>query len=90
MKENRFVALHVACGNITDVEVEGNKLVVLSEDSTMRSIIDDGKRDIERALTWQGLDWSVEVREKIIPPTKQEEDIKVLKEMFGNKLEIKE
>lgn len=89
LKENRFVALHVACGNITDIAIEGNSLKVFSEDSTMRQILHEGRREIERALSWQGLDYNVEIVEKVIPPTPEEEDIRTLKTIFGNKLIIK-
>lgn len=56
----------------------------------MLSVLIDGKREIERALSWQGLNLKVEIIEKIIPLTKQEEDINKLKEIFKEKLTIKD
>ena len=90
MKEHRHIALFVACGNIEDVEIAGDKLVITTQDKTVLSLLKDGVREIERALSWQGLEIGVEVKEKIILPTKIEEDEAKLKKMFGEKLKIKE
>ena len=88
LKEHRHVALHVACGDITDVVIENGKLVILTPDNTVLSVLKDGLREIERALSWQGLDMGCEVKLKIIPPSKVDEDAKILEKMFGKKFEI--
>ena len=88
LKEHRHVALHVACGDITDVIIENGKLVILTPDNTVLSVLKDGLREIERALSWQGLDMGCEVKLKIIPPSKVDEDAKILEKMFGKKFEI--
>ena len=89
LRENRETALYVACGDITDVSVQNDVFLIRVQDSTMYSVLLDGKRLIERALKWQGLNLRVEVEEKIIPPTKEDEDIKILNGMFKDKLTIK-
>lgn len=80
--------MHVACGDITDVIIENGKLVILTPDNTVLSVLKDGLREIERALSWQGLDMGCEVKLKIIPPSKVDEDAKILEKMFGKKFEI--
>lgn len=58
------------------------------QDNTLLTLLQEGKKEIERALRWQGIELGVLVQQKIIPPTKQEEDIKVLKEFFGDNINI--
>ena len=89
LKENHQIALYVACGDLTDVSIQDSVLKIEVLDSTMLSVLSDGKREIERALSWQGLNLRVEISQKIIPPTKEEEDINKLTKIFGEKLVIK-
>ena len=58
------------------------------QDNTLLTLLQEGKKEIERALKWQGLDLGVLVKQKIIPPTKEQQDISVLKEFFGDKINI--
>ncbi len=81
--------MHVACGDISDVVIKDGRLIISVADNTVLSLLQDGKREIERALSWQGLDLIVDIEQKIIPPSKQEEDIKKLKQIFDDKLIIK-
>ena len=64
-------------------------MIVSVADNTLLSLLQEGKREIERALSWQGIELIVEIQQKIIPPSKQEEDIKILKQLFDDKLIIK-
>ncbi len=64
-------------------------MIIFVADNTVLSLLQDGKREIERALSWQGIELNVEIQQKIIPPSKQEEDIKKLKKLFDGKLIIK-
>ena len=90
LKENHQVALYVACGDLTDVTIDSEVLKIQVEDLTMLSVLSDGKRELERALSWQGLQRRVEVVQKIIPPKKEEEDINTLKVIFKDKLIVKD
>lgn len=89
LKEHREVALHVACGDITDVVVENGVLTITASDNTMLSLLESGKKEIERALSWQGQELAVEIKEKKKTISKTEEDLIKLKKMFGDKLKIK-
>ena len=90
LKEHRRVALHVACGDITEVSIDGNELVVKVHDSMLADLLNEGKRDIENALSWQGVDLKFRyvVIERVVTP--QEADIEKLKNMVGKYLIIKE
>ncbi len=90
LKENRHVALHVACGDITDVSIENGNLIIRTPDKTVLSLLEDGKRELERALSWQGREMKVVMEEKIIKPSKVDEDEVMLRKEFGEKFKVKE
>ena len=88
LKEHHQVALHVACGDITDVSIDGDRLVVNAREGMLAQILKDGRREIENALRWQGLELKLEVNlieSKNLP---QQEDINKLKKLVGDKLTI--
>ena len=88
LKENKKVALHVACGDITDVAIEENKLIVRSSDDFLISVLEDGIKELENALRWQGLDLQVEIVKFENIKQKQEKDIIKLTKFFNDKLKI--
>lgn len=88
LKERKMVALHVACGDITDVEIDSGKLIVKVKEGMIVDLLKEGRREIESALRWQGLDLRLEIetiKEKIDPI---KEDIDKLKKMAGEYLTI--
>ncbi|MBO5395210.1 MAG: hypothetical protein J6A28_04875 [Clostridia bacterium] len=89
LKEHRHIALHVACGDITDVELDGDKLIVNVFDGTLVKLLADGKRDIENALRWQGLEQKLVINIKETQYSKTDLDLKRLSEVF-DKVIIKE
>lgn len=89
LKEHRQIALHVACGDITDVELSGSDFIIHIEDGMLQNLLNEGKREIESALRWQGLDLNVIFSVKTIELSPEEQDIKTLKSLFGEKLVIK-
>lgn len=88
LREHRQVALHVACGDITDVQIDGDSLMINIEDGMIYNLLNDGKRQIENALRWQGLDLKVVVNIKKTELSPDEKDILRLKELFGDNLKI--
>ena len=88
LKENKIVDLHVACGDITDVAIVGNKLIVRSSDDFLISVLEDGIKELENALRWQGLDLQVEIVKFENINQKQEKDIIKLTKFFNDKLKI--
>lgn len=89
LKEHHEIALHVACGDITDVNIENENLVINVYDGMLVDLLKDGKREIENALRWQGLDLNVKVNIKIEKRSKDEQDLIALKKAFGEKLILK-
>lgn len=89
LKEHRQIALHVACGDITDVALDSNNFIINIEDGMMQNLLNEGKREIESALRWQGLDLNVILNIKVIEKSPVEQDIEKLKNLFGEKLVIK-
>lgn len=76
----------MACGDITEVAIRDGNFVITAPDRAVFAQLDSGKREIERALSWQGLELKVVVEEKQYEPGKFEEDKKVLSKLFGKKL----
>ena len=78
----------MACGDITDVQLENDKIIVNIEEGMLSDLLKEGRREIENALRWQGLDFKLEinlVESKSLP---QQQDINTLKKLLGNKLTI--
>ena len=88
LKEHQQVALHVACGDITEVQIENNELLINIEDGMIYNLLNDGKRQIENALRWQGLDLNVVINIKKVELSPVQKDIKKLQELFGDNLKI--
>lgn len=88
LKEHKKVALHVACGDITNAKIEGQKLVIRSSDEFLIDVLETGRKEIENAIRWQGLDLQFEVVKFESNEQKINKDIKKLENFFGNKVEI--
>lgn len=89
LKERRRIALQVACGDITDVELKENKLIINISDGMIYNLLSEGKRELENALKWQGLDLEIDINVKKEELSTQEKDIEKLKDLFGENLVIK-
>ena len=90
LKEHKKVALHVACGDITNAKIEGDKLVIRSSDDFVIDVLENGRKEIENAIRWQGLDLKFEVQKFESGEQKTNKDIKNLQSMFGKKLTVEE
>ena len=90
LKEHKKVALHVACGDITNAKIEDGKLVIRSSDDFLIDVLENGRREIENALRWQGLDIKFEVIKYESVEQKTNKDIKTLQSAFGKKLVVEE
>lgn len=88
LRENKKVALHVACGDITDVAIENNNLVIKTSDDFLIDVLTSGIKDLENAIRWQGLTLGIEIVKFESQTQKQDKDIVKLKRIFGEKLDI--
>ena len=90
LKEHKKVALHVACGDITNAVIEGGSLVIRSSDDFLIDVLENGRKDIETAIRWQGLDLKFEIIKFESNEQKIAKDIKKLENFFGQKVDIEE
>lgn len=88
LKEHKKVALHVACGDITNAILRDKQLVIRSSDDFLIDVLENGRKDIEAAIRWQGLDLEFVVEKFESEKQKTEKDIKKIKEFFGDKIEV--
>ena len=79
-----MVALHVACGDITDVEIDGQNIVINAKDGMLFNLLLEGKREIESALRWQGLDYAVKINLLTDEKSEADLDYERLREIFGD------
>lgn len=84
LKEHKKVALHVACGDITNAQIEGDKLVIRSSDDFVIDVLESGRKEIETAIRWQGLELKFEVVKFESVEQKINKDIKKIQNFFGN------
>ena len=84
LRENKNIALQMACGDITHVEIKEGKFIAHTcEDFNFNMISGDySKREIEKAFRWfgQNLNFEIVLDEKQID--KQMLDIEKLKSVF--------
>ncbi|MBQ9785955.1 MAG: hypothetical protein IJW25_00630 [Clostridia bacterium] len=89
LREHHAVALHIACGDITDVEVKDNKFIINTTDAYMFELLngEENKKDLTSALNNFGIkNFEIIKKEKVL--TKTQEDIIKLKSIFEDKLII--
>lgn len=55
----------------------------------LQNLLIDGKREIERAISWQGLELNVVFNIKKIIKSENEQDLEKLNNFFGKELIIK-
>ena len=91
LREHGAVALHIACGDISDVDFVGNKLEIRTTEDFLYELLKnkDNQNDLTVALSKCGVsDFEVIKKEKIL--TKSQRDLAKLKEIFGNNIIIEE
>lgn len=76
----------MACGDITDVKIDDKKLAIKTSDDFLISVLEDGKRELENALRWQGLNLEVEIIKFESVDQMRDKDILKLSKLFGEKL----
>ena len=59
-------------------------LIINVNEGMLINLLNDGKREIENALRWQGLDIGVKINIKQIKKSEEEQDIEKLKDVFGD------
>lgn len=84
LREHKKVALHVACGDITNASLRDGKLVIRTNDTFLADVLENGRQDIESAIRWQGLELEFVVEKFESSAQKIEKDVKKLSDFFGS------
>lgn len=88
LKEHKKVALHVACGDITNPIIDGKSLIIRSSDDFLIDVLESGRKEIENAIRWQGLDLEFEVVKFESNEQKMAKDLKKIERFFANKIQF--
>lgn len=79
----------MACGDITNAKIENGDLVIRTSDAFLVDVLENGRKDIEAALRWQGLDLGFKIVKFESTEQKIDKDIKKLRALFGT-IEVEE
>lgn len=89
LREHHAVALHIACGDITDVDHINGKFIINTTEDFLYDLLksEDNQKELKQALQNFGInDFEINKKEKIL--SKSQQDIAILKNIFRNKLII--
>lgn len=89
LREHNAVALHIACGDITDVGFDDDTFLINTQESFLYDLLksEENQKDLKNAFESFGIkNFQIIKKEKKL--TKSQQDLKILKEVFGNKLII--
>lgn len=89
LREHHAVALHIACGDITDVEVKNGIFYIYTTETFLYELLksDDNMQELKKAFESFGVK-KFEIVKKDKSLTIPQQDMKILKDVFGNKLII--
>jgi len=90
LKEKKLISTFIACGDITDVQIQNGCLVIHNEDDFLINVINEGIEDIQRALSWQGLDLKVEIVKTEKELSEKEKTIQILKKFVSEDYIVEE
>lgn len=90
LKERHKVALHVACGDITNPQIENNKLIIKTSDDFVLDVLENGRKEIENAIRWQGLELEFVIEKFESIDQKVSKDIKKIENFFKNKVSFED
>lgn len=89
LREKHCVALHIACGDITDVSFSDDKFIIKTTEEYLFDLLEneENKNELKKAFNLLGIkQFDVIKKEKV--KTKAQQDLMVLKNMFKDILEV--
>lgn len=89
LREHKAVALHIACGDITDVEYANETFIINTDESFLYELLktEENLKELKRAFEHFGIK-HFEILKKDKKLSKSQYDLTILKDIFGNKLII--
>ena len=89
LREHHLIALHIACGDITDVSMNNGVFEIKTTENFLYELLSspENHKELLNALGKYGIS-KFEVIKKDVVLTDNEKDIIKLKEFFGDKLTI--
>ncbi|MDD4815581.1 MAG: hypothetical protein PHQ62_00370 [Clostridia bacterium] len=63
LKEKKYIALQIACGDILDVSIIGNNFVINTQEQLIFELLmqNENQKIIKKALEWQGFLGNLEI-----------------------------
>ena len=91
IRDLKLSALHIATGDITDIEIKGEVLIAKTDQEYLFGIInkEENLKEIENVIKFLGLKYKFKIELKDKPSEKINQDILKLKEYVGEYLKIK-
>ena len=88
LKEKKHIALQIACGDVTNIKLLDNKLIITTDEKYITKILENAENQkiLKDALSWQGIYAEIEVKRLLKLAELQEMDLNKLK---GLGLDIK-
>lgn len=89
LREHHCVALHIACGDITDVVFDNDKFIIGTTETFLYDLLksEENQNDLKRALKAFNIEnFEVALKEKIL--TKSQRDIAKLNKYFDGEIII--
>lgn len=88
LREHNNIALHIACGDITEVDIEDGVFKIYTTESYIIDMLqsEDNQKQLQNAINWLGYE-----KYELVQRQKQkgmQEDILTLKKYFGEDINI--
>ena len=92
MRENGEKALFVSCGEISEIEVEGNSLVAKTDKEYIFDLISNGQNvlTIKRALRFLGFEIDFKIEKTTSKDFEIVKDLEILKDKFKDVLTVED
>lgn len=84
LKDRKLISTYIACGDITNVEIENGKLIIKNDDNFLINVITEGIADIKNALSWQGIMLDVEVQKVDKTQTQKQQNLQIIKQFVSD------
>lgn len=86
LKEKKHITLHMACGDIVDVEIKENQLIINTDELLLYDILiqEKNKSLLEQAISWQGLKLDIIINRILRQSELVQQDIDKLKNLGIN------